>query len=59
MVIRIDSYPVGKLFLTQTPAYPRQAAIGHLWDNSGTKFVGPISAAPSEMPICQDVQDFV
>jgi hypothetical protein len=58
-VTRIDSYIAGELFLTQTLSYPRQAAIGHLWDNSGTKFVGPISAAPSKIqPIYQDVQDY-
>ena len=53
--IRIDSYPVVGVFLTQTQAYRAKAALGHLWYNSGTKFTGPSSAALSGSPLCQDV----
>jgi hypothetical protein len=42
---RIDYYPAGKIFLTLTQAYFAMVALGHLWDNSGTNFTGPISAS--------------
>ena len=32
------------VFLTLTLAYFARVAVGHLWDNSGTKFAGSISA---------------
>jgi hypothetical protein len=31
--------------------------LGHLWYNSGTNFVGPISATLSRATLCQEVQD--
>ena len=57
MAIRINSYPAGELFLTQTHTSPIGVASGHLWYNSGTNFADSISAAPSEiLPVYQEVQ---
>jgi hypothetical protein len=41
----MDYYPAGEIFLTLTQAYFAKVALGHLWYNSGTNFVGPISAS--------------
>jgi hypothetical protein len=57
MATWIDSYPARELFLTQIQIYLAGAALGHLWYNSGTKFVDPPNAASSGTPICQDAQD--
>jgi hypothetical protein len=43
-VTRIDYYPAGEIFLILTQAYFAMVALGHLGYNSGTNFVGPISA---------------
>ena len=51
--IRIDSYPAGGVFLTQTQAYRAKAALGHLWYNPG--IVAPSCPAPSGSPLCQVV----
>jgi len=56
MVIRIDSYPAGGLFLELTQASPVGEQTGHLWYDSG--FVAPISAALPGLPLCQGGQDF-
>jgi hypothetical protein len=58
-VTRINSYPAGELFLTETHTSPVGVASGHLWYNPGTKFVGPISAALLGNLICQDVRDWL
>ena len=58
IVIQIDSCLVVELFLTQTHTSTVGVASGHLWYNSGTNFMGPISATPLEiLPICQEDQD--
>ena len=51
--IRIDSYPAGAVFLTQTQAYRAKAALGHLWYNSGITVLS--SATPLGSPLCQEV----
>ena len=57
-MIQIDSYLARELFLTQTHTSLIGVISGHLWYNSGTNFVGPISAAPSKiLPICQEDRD--
>ena len=38
------------------PSLPAMVALGHLWYNSSTHFVGSPSAAQSETTNCQDVQ---
>ena len=52
-MIRIDSYPAGGVFLTQTQAYRVKAALGHIWYISG--ITAPSSAAPSGSPLCRVV----
>ena len=52
-MIRIDSYPAGGVFLTQTQAYRVKAALGHLWYNSGIAVLS--SAAPSGSQLYQVV----
>ena len=50
--------PSWGIIYNTNPYFPRRVASGHLWYNSGTNFVGPISVAPSEiLPICQEDQD--
>jgi len=54
--IRIESYPVGGLFLALTHASPVGEQADHLWYDSG--IAAPISAALSGLPLCQEDQDF-
>ena len=54
--IRIDSYPVGGVFLALTQASPVGEPVGHLWYDSG--IVAPISAALPGLPLYQGGQVF-
>ena len=48
VVIQIDSYPAGGLFLTLTHVSPIGEQVGHLWYNLG--IMVPISAALPGLP---------
>jgi len=56
MVIRIDSYPAGGLFLALIQASLVGEQTGHLWHDSG--IAAPISVALPGLPLCQGGRDF-
>ena len=56
---RFESISTSWEFIPNTnPSLPAMVALGHLWYNSGTHFVGLTSAAQSGTTSCQDNQDY-
>ena len=53
--IQIDCNQLGSIPNTN-PGLPVTIDLGHLWYNSGTHFVGSISAAQPGTTSCQDIQ---
>jgi hypothetical protein len=47
------------VFLTLTLAYIARVAVGHLWDNSGTNFMGSVSASTlKDYPSVRTIRTF-
>jgi hypothetical protein len=55
MVTRIDSNSAEGVLPTLTRQTPLKAGVDNLWHNSGTKFIGPTSAALPGLPFRQSL----